>query len=78
MKSSSYTTDDQSLDNQIPSIDDQSLDNQPPSTDNLPPEGIGGHSHADEKISLILGIAVMGGLGALIYALVFRSNAGHK
>ena len=57
---------------QPPSIDDQSLNNQLPSTNNLRAEGIGGDVHKDEQISLILGIAFMGGIGALIYELAFR------
>ena len=52
--------------------DDQLLDNQLPSTDVQSLEGIGGDSYTDEKISLIRGIAVMGGIGMLIYELVFR------
>ena len=55
-----------SIDDQPPSIDDQSLDNQPPSIDDQsldyqPPAS--GDSHR---------FAVIGGLGALIYELVFR------
>ena len=55
---------------QLPSTDDQlpSSDDQPPSSgdvNNLP--RVATDVHREENISLMLGIAFMGGRGALIY-----------